>query len=349
MPDRAGPGRVPTRAIADVRATPSGSSPATPGTEAALNASRRVVTQAARYVSRFGVVAQRAPLSGEEYEQVKAIALQIMRRYPPGRYHYLGLGKSPTPVMAFLQEFASRASLDLDASSMPLSKFGHRTGSMTGAERRVVDGPELDAEQRERLWEHFDAFVPSPGSLEGKDIVLIDLVQTGKSLVATQRHLEEYLNERYLGTGATGLFFSALAATGCLPSPPRVEALPLAIQEQQVEGTRKVMDSLGLSDRALMIPGSLDDPGSLAAGMGGEKYKPRAEYPADFKISAPERPRTGDIRRDPEGEYDALRREFAAFMQRDAPIVELMRGDRSVERLQDRVSDTEQLLSRHDE
>ncbi len=276
-------------------------------------------------------------LSQDEFNEIENLAKKIIQQYPPDNYHYLGLGKSPTPVMAYLQAYGAIQPA-IEATNMPLSKFGHRTGSNTAAEKVVVTGDPLDAEQRGRLWDHFDAFIPGPGNLQGKNILLIDLVQSGRSLVATQRHLQEYLQAQYRGTGATGLFFGVLSTLSCFPAAPNVVALPLAIEEQQVEGTKKTMDSLGLSANAMMIPGKFDDTNSLSHGMGSEKYKPQAEYPDDFKISAVERPKTGDIERDPHGKYEKLKSEFSRFLKIDGPLVRLLEGSDEVDNLKEGVS-----------
>lgn len=282
-------------------------------------------------------------LSKDEFTQVQTLAQQIMERYPPAQYHYLGLGKSPTPVMAYLQAYGERQP-GISATNMPLSKFGHRSDSMSAAERRVVDGAALNAEQRGRLWDHFDRFVPGPGALQGKSILLIDLVQTGKSLVATQRHLEEYLLQRSGGNSWLAYLCGCLPC--CRPAPPpAVISLPLALAEQQVGGTKRTMDDLGLSARALMIPGSTEEPDSLAARMGGEKYKPIAEYPHDFKISAADRPASRDIQRDPRGDYATLQREFAAFMAEEAPVVRLLEGSHAIEMVERKEQETVRLLA----
>ena len=284
-------------------------------------------------------------ITGEEYVQVKEVAKQIMMQYPPDKYHYIGLGKSPTPVIAFMQSYGSVVNNLVSAHNMPLSKFGHRTSGMSRAERNVVGGTELDAEQKERLSDHFDNFILDHDDIaQGKSILLIDFVQTGKSLIATQRNLQEYLENRYLGKGITKMMFSILSALRCFPSMPKVEALPLAIEEQQVGGTKTTMDSLGLSDKAIMLPGSLDDEGSLAARMGGEMYKGRAEYPDDFKISAEDRPETKDIRHDPRKEYARMRAEFNEFMLHDASLVRLLEGPEAIDDLNERESEIQLLI-----
>ncbi|SKA09842.1 hypothetical protein [Sediminibacterium ginsengisoli] len=296
-------------------------------------------------------VVQREDISQGEYDQVKQVALQIMEQYPPDKYHYLGLGKSPTPVIAFLQSYGTVTRNPMvSATNMPLSKFDHRSSSMSRAEKGVVNGAELNADQKERLSDHFDRFVMSNEEIvEGKSILLIDFVQSGRSLVATQRHLQEYLKKRYHGSGFTGLTFGILSALKCFPSPPKVEALPLAIQEQQVGGTKRTMDSLGLSGKAIMLPGEFEEENSLSARMGAEKYKSRAEYPDDFKISAPERPVTDNIRRDPRGEYQKMLSEFNTFMRQDGDLVRFIEGKDAVEELSDQVDETHVLLDIHED
>jgi hypothetical protein len=271
---------------------------------------------------------------------------RIMERFPPEKYHYLGLGKSPTPVIAFLQAYGERIDpLDpIEASNMPLSKFSPVTSGMSSDQRKYVGGGELDAEQRGRLWDHFDAFVPHGPDSSGKAILLIDHVQTGKSLFATQKHLQDYLYARYAGSGATGLLFSVLGALGCVPSAPAVETLPLAIAEEQDPkgGNKKTMDALGLSARAEMLPGKLEAPdspealSSLATLMGGEHFKPAAEYPADFKITAEDKPRTESNVRDPRGLYEQLKGQIRTFIANDGELVGLMQGEAQLDAVEEK-------------
>jgi hypothetical protein len=285
-------------------------------------------------------------ITPEEYERIKTIAEQVLQRFPPTQYRYVGLGKSPTPVLAFLQSYGERVNTDVQAMNMPLSKFGHRTEDMSSGERMFVDGAPLTDEQRGRLWQHFDRFIGNFDRLEDpKGIVLIDHVESGKSLFASARHLEQYLSERYYGT-TSPLFWNLMSMTCCgPPRAPTVEMLPLAIAEQQgTKGNKKAMQALGLTEKALMLPGTLADKSSLAARMGGEHYKKTAEYPEDFKISAPEQPKTEDIQHDPKELYAQLRQELNTFINRDGDLVKAFRGEETIVHLEEQTSEAEGLL-----
>jgi hypothetical protein len=96
------------------------------------------------------------------------------------------------------------------------------------------------------------------------------------------------------------------------------------------------MDALGLTQRAEMLPGTLGDPTSLTALMGGEHFKPSAEYPADFKITAPGKPRTESNVADPRGLYGQLKQEIATFIAADGDLVGLMSGQQPLDDLEEK-------------
>ncbi|MFF0035889.1 hypothetical protein ACFYRG_06620 [Streptomyces mirabilis] len=154
---------------------------------------------AARLLADLRAAAHAELQAGQDQvlDAVVETAELITDKYPPDRYFYLGLGRSPAAVVAALQASGHQA------ESVPLSDFrpgpGDAWSVLHDAFATVPEKPPLTEDQRRMLFEHFDEFV-RPHVGRGKDILLIDYTQTGLSLFAAQHHLGQYLAER--GTGA---------------------------------------------------------------------------------------------------------------------------------------------------
>ncbi|RKT83055.1 Papain fold toxin 1, glutamine deamidase [Saccharopolyspora antimicrobica] len=120
---------------------------------------------------------------------VNELTTWVTDQYPPDQYSYVGLGRSPAPVMAALQ------SLGHDAVSVPLSSFRPGPPSeLNSILDRVFNRPGADTTpltdaQWGMLRAHFQEFVGTPD----RDIVLIDYTQTALSLVSAQFHLQQHL------------------------------------------------------------------------------------------------------------------------------------------------------------
>lgn len=110
----------------------------------------------------------------KDFDQVQTVAEAVMAQYPPDQYHYIGLGKSPTPIIAFVQAYGETADMDISASNLPLSKFSHKIDRMSPAEEADA-GPALDREQNVRLQAHFERFVPLASDLKGKKFCSLTL------------------------------------------------------------------------------------------------------------------------------------------------------------------------------
>ncbi|MEW2288535.1 hypothetical protein [Streptomyces sp. NPDC047841] len=115
----------------------------------------------------------------------------ITAKYPPEGHFYLGLGRSPAAIIAALQATGH------PAQSIPLSDFlpAPADGERSIFRNAFKGRPPLSDDQRRMLAAHFDEFV-RPHLEAGKDIVLIDYTQSGRSLFSAQHYLGAYLAER---------------------------------------------------------------------------------------------------------------------------------------------------------
>jgi len=95
-----------------------------------------------------------------EYRDIRDLALEVLARFPPSRFHYLGIGRSPTPLIAFLEQLRG-----VRASSIP---FALGAG-------RAPDVSEVDA--------HLERFLPVETIAGGRSLLAIDLTASGRTLV----------------------------------------------------------------------------------------------------------------------------------------------------------------------
>lgn len=137
------------------------------------------------------------------YEAGKKIGLEIIQRYPPEEYFYVGVGRSPTPVIAFLQEYLPAHS----ASNLPF-------GGVTADDHLWVftqkDG--RDHIDWEKGWgpnmdHHFKKFLPTPDQLGGRKILLVDYIVNGHSLSLAKRIVEVFLKKEGRLNGVKALGF----------------------------------------------------------------------------------------------------------------------------------------------
>lgn len=116
-----------------------------------------------------------------EYGAIRDISLRIAHLYPSDKYIYVGVGRSPTPIMAFLETlFGAKQTLHL-----PL-------GGMKGFS---AEYPEVyTSENRERLKGHLAHFL-NPLIQQGKTPLFIDVALEGKSFVNTVVEIQSYFGE----------------------------------------------------------------------------------------------------------------------------------------------------------
>ncbi len=198
-----------------------------------------------------------------EFRGAEELALQILAQFPQHEYFYIGLGRSPTPVIAYLfrlnRESKFLGSLDKLVINLPLSGFRPLLrGAWSNPHK--LDAP-LSSSQIKELHKHFDRFLPDIKLIRPRKVLLIDYTQTARALIASAEHLQEYFNQK------AGIFGSA----------PTVVSLALCVKEylSQVKST-------GLSN-IIVIPGNLENKASIAYKIGGgDYYDAYAEFGAIY-------------------------------------------------------------------
>jgi hypothetical protein len=57
-------------------------------------------------------------LDKPHYESIRDAALEILRRYPPNEYLYVGIGRAPTSIVSFIKELNPKLAINFPASGL---------------------------------------------------------------------------------------------------------------------------------------------------------------------------------------------------------------------------------------
>jgi hypothetical protein len=129
-------------------------------------------------------------LAVADYDATKAAVLELFKRFPPSQFEYVGVGKSPTPVIALIKAILG----EQRAHSLPLSNMG---GFKPNGLDRFGEPEAYTDSLVTRLRSHFDHFLPKPENLNGKGVVIIDFAERGDSLENSAREIGSYYAERF--------------------------------------------------------------------------------------------------------------------------------------------------------
>ena len=124
------------------------------------------------------------PSEKEFYSESVEIALRVLKECPPQTCVPIGLGRSPSSVLAVLSIL-----LD-DAYQLPLSNFRYNLKENGAFPNKV-----LSFEREERLHNHLSEFLPSEEALKGRKVLLIDYSLGGSSLFAAETYIRRYLKK----------------------------------------------------------------------------------------------------------------------------------------------------------
>lgn len=230
-----------------------------------------------------------------EYQQLKRLGLALIDKVAPfWPVIFVGIGRSPTPLMAFLECYSGPGSVII----LPLSGFRH---NYPGEAVPLLRTP-LSAEQYTALQHHFQRFIPTENVPEECTWLVVDFVDSGASLAAATHYLRHYLRQH----GQSGLVFAA--------------ALPDAVVPDCFIAT---MRELGLDYLELPLHES-DSVSEPPFRMGrGAYYDPIAPVKRSFKIA--EGHVTGMLSVD-SAAYDDYRQQLAGFMFNDSDIETPLHG-----------------------
>ncbi|WP_437574852.1 hypothetical protein [Sorangium sp. So ce887] len=229
------------------------------------------------------------------FEQLAELSDGIRVTYPPAKFFYLGLGRSPTPIIAYLQEVArAHPDLGISAANLPLGGIkGVGTGGMTM--------PTFTKSQKRNLFAFFDRYLDT-GMYGAKTVLLIDFVESGSGLKVCTDVLRHFA-----GNPTTFSFFTGKMDINVQP----LAIYPFTKYKGDATAARRFATAYAaLGFATIDIPGDFWDRCSLASFLPGEVYKPLAEYydpqKRDGKFTLAQAAEGGLPTRSPR--YDALRR-----------------------------------------
>ena len=119
------------------------------------------------------------------FAELEQLGQEIIDIFPPDQYLYIGIGRSPAPVIAWLQAKAQTE----NAINIPLSNFKlcKRLGFNNIG---IPEFPSDDA--RTKLFKHFDNYFRMSSGFQKKWLV-IDVAESGNTLRSADLHFENTL------------------------------------------------------------------------------------------------------------------------------------------------------------
>lgn len=113
-----------------------------------------------------------------QYKAIRNFCLNILKKYPPEKFFYVGIGRSPTPLMSCLD------GLNIPYKNVPVSDL-----------RRDNFEAVPKAKMQEFMHQVFDRYFPGKEEVGGKKVLMLDFVYNGKTLVRTNEYLDSYMKK----------------------------------------------------------------------------------------------------------------------------------------------------------
>lgn len=124
-------------------------------------------------------------LTQQDFNGIKKAAEAMIATYPIEKNHYISLGNSPTPITTYLQQIKSNA----EVTHLPMGGIPDGVNSVLDWETNGHDFSLYFDTFLKKAITHFE---------EGKDIVVIDYVESGASIRAARDHIVQYLVKKEL-------------------------------------------------------------------------------------------------------------------------------------------------------
>lgn len=123
-----------------------------------------------------------------QYNSTRDAVLNILRQYDPKEHIFVGIGKSPTPIIGMMQAMDD----SIDAINVPLSNI---RGFAPGGLNRLKLPQAYNLALINRLRIHFDHFLPQ--NITEKKIIVIDFADYGLSLDRAVFEIRKYYAARF--------------------------------------------------------------------------------------------------------------------------------------------------------
>lgn len=135
-------------------------------------------------------------LPRSDYLEIKTAALRVLERCPRD-CTVVGIGRSPTPITAFIDNYEPGRAINL-----PLSNFRHHPDlGVTLPEPYNRPGiansfRPLNPAEEAIIFQHFDEYLLKRLRFGTKEILLLDVSEVGSSLFSAERYIRKFLAAR---------------------------------------------------------------------------------------------------------------------------------------------------------
>ncbi len=127
-------------------------------------------------------------LSDDVLGEISDISKKVMTTCRPPNCIVIGVGRSPTPIVSYLNLFNNKSALEL-----PLSNFRYSPQVILRGEELI---PRLSRKQEGKLFNYFNEFLMSKLGPEVEKVMLLDFTITGESLMSTKTYLDRFIKKQ---------------------------------------------------------------------------------------------------------------------------------------------------------
>jgi len=160
---------------------------------------------------------------------IRNICEKIIDQFNPAQFEYIGVGRSPAPLIAYFEAKNYRT------RTVPLSNFRPANDTWSITDKYMLqNNPRIDAGQKQALFSHFASSFERP--LVRRKILLIDYTQTAQSLIAAQEQLSNFFHDQ--------------------PTQEHIEVHALALCKGPLEmaGLQQIVDGIGAPQNPVKHP-----------------------------------------------------------------------------------------------
>jgi len=137
-----------------------------------------------------------AHVSESDYRELSNASMALLKRYDPAKHYFVGTGRDPAPIIAFLQNLGGR---DL-ATSFPAS------GGLPSFGGTQADW--LDASAA-KMSKYFRKLIPSHVPKSGRNLVLLDVTNSGKTPYTLAPAVKKWLKSQGSSSKVVKLAFTS--------------------------------------------------------------------------------------------------------------------------------------------
>jgi hypothetical protein len=181
-----------------------------PGALGSFNASKRKPFRPPSICSDFPLPSWVGTLNAEDCLEIERFCQELLFRHDLSDHYFIGVGRSPSPLIACLQETPG-----VHAINLPLSHFRYRhaNGSDPQDEVFLKRRQELPPALLPALFNHFDHFLlNNPDAVSKRNWTLLDYSISGATLISTFDYLRIYQEKYHSSLGNTQTTIACICA-----------------------------------------------------------------------------------------------------------------------------------------